>query len=114
MYHSFTTKRADGRIPPGNKKTNGTTAVVTDKPENILKRIIFYDIDSRITEKKLSSREEKLYLREIKKDITYFGKSYHRANLQIDIAGLDQNQAASKVKESIDEIIGNLKPDSEA
>jgi hypothetical protein len=36
-----------------------------------------------------------------KKDITYFGKSYHLANLQVDISGLDQNQAARKVKEAL-------------
>ena len=34
------------------KKTNGITAVVTDRPENILKRISFYDIDSCPIEKK--------------------------------------------------------------
>ena len=52
------------------KKTSGITAVIADKPENILKRISFFDIDSRPIEKKLSSKEQKLYLREIKKDIT--------------------------------------------
>ncbi len=84
------------------KKTNGTTAVITDKPEKILKRCRFYDIDSNPIEKKLSSQEEKFYLGEIKKDITYFGKSYYRANLQVDISGLDQNQAAHKVKEALE------------
>jgi shikimate kinase len=85
------------------KKTSGITAVITDKPENILKRISFFDIDSRPIKKKLSPREQKLYLREIKKDITYFGKSYHRANLQVDISGLNQEQAALKVKEAVEE-----------
>lgn len=84
------------------KKTNGTTAVLTDKPENILKRIIFYDTDSRPIEKNLSSKLRKLYLREIKKDITYFGKSYQRANLHVDISGLDKNQAALKIKEAVE------------
>ncbi|MFY9944088.1 MAG: hypothetical protein WAK57_18085 [Desulfobacterales bacterium] len=36
-------------------------------------------------------------LREIKKDISYFRKSYQRANLQVDIAGLNPEQAARKV-----------------
>jgi shikimate kinase len=85
------------------KKTSGITAVITDKPENILKRISFFDIDSRPIKKKLSPREQKLYLREIKKDITYFGKSYHRANLQVDISGLNQEQVALKVKEAVEE-----------
>jgi hypothetical protein len=45
-----------------------------------------------------------LYLREIKKDITYFRTSYQRANLQVDISGLDQDQAARKVKEAVEEL----------
>jgi shikimate kinase len=88
------------------KKTNGITAVVTDKPENILKRISFYDIDSCPIEKKLSSKEQKLYLREIKKDITYFGKSYHRTDLQVDISGLNHDQAALEVKKAVEELNG--------
>jgi shikimate kinase len=90
------------------KKANGITAVVTDKPENILKRIRFYDIDSRPIEKELTSNEKKLYLKEIKKDITYFRTSYQRANLQVDISGLDQDQAARKVKEAVEELDGKV------
>ncbi len=86
------------------KKTNGITVVVTDKPENILARIRFYDIDSRLIEKKLTPKEKKLYLREIKKDITYFRTSYRRATLQVDISALNAEQAARKVKEAIEEI----------
>ena len=86
------------------KKANGTTVVVTDKPENILARISFYDIDSRPLEKKLSPKEKKLYLREIKKDITYFSTSYQRATLRVDISGLNADQAARKVKEAIEEL----------
>lgn len=90
------------------KKANGTTVVVADKPENILDRIRFYDIDSRLIEKNLTPKEKKLYLREIKKDITYFRPSYQRANLQVDISGLDQDQAARKVKEAVEELEGNV------
>jgi shikimate kinase len=88
------------------KKASGITAVVSDKPGNILERIRFYDIDSRPIEKTLTSKEKKLYLREIKKDITYFRTSYQRANLQVDISGLDQDQAARKVKEAIEQLDG--------
>ncbi len=90
------------------KKANGTTVVVTDKPENILDRIRFFDIDSRPIEKNLTHKEKKLYLREIKKDITYFRASYHRANLQVDISGLDPDQAARKVKEAVEELEGKV------
>ena len=90
------------------KKANGITAVVTDKPENILERIRFYDIDSHPIEKKLTPKEKKLYLREIKKDITYFRTSYQRANLQVDISGLDPDQAARKVKKAVEELDGKV------
>ena len=43
-------------------------------------------------------------LKEIKKDITYFRTSYKRANLQVDISGMDQDQAAHKVKEPVEEL----------
>ena len=96
------------------KKANGITAVVTDKPENILERIRFYDIDSRPIEKKLTPKEKKLYLREIRKDITYFRTSYQRANLQVDISGLDPDQAARKVKEAVEEIDGSFREHPES
>ncbi len=91
------------------KKANEITVVVTDKPENILERIRFYDIDSRPIEKKLTPKEKKLYLREIKKDITYFRKSYERANLKVDISDLDPDQAARKVKEAVEELDGKVR-----
>ncbi len=94
------------------KKTSGITAAITDKPENILRRIEFFDIDSVPLEKELTSAEKKLYLREIKKDITYFGKSYHRANLQIDISGLDQVQAALKIQKTVEEFGEKVKQKS--
>ena len=90
------------------KKANGITAVVTDKPENILERIRFYDIDSRPIEKTLTSKEKKLYLKEIRKDITYFRTSYQRANLRVDISGLDPDQATRKVKEAVEQLDGKV------
>ncbi len=79
------------------KNNNGIKVVITDQPENIVERLRFYDIDSRPIEKELSLEEKKLYLREIKGDMTYFGKSYKRANLQVDITGLEPVQAAHKI-----------------
>ncbi len=68
--------------------------------------IRFYDIDSRPSEKKLTPKEKKLYLREIKKEITYFHTSYQRANLHVDISGLNADKAARKVKETIEQLDG--------
>ena len=84
------------------KKSTGITVVLNDKPENILERITFYDIDSNLIEKDLTAEEKRLCLREIKKDITYFRKTYERAHLRIDISDLDPKQAARRVKEAVD------------
>lgn len=79
------------------KKTYGLKIVLLDTPERILDRIVYYDEDSRPMEKRLTFEERKLCLREIKKDMTYFKKSYTRADLQINIEGLDIEQAAKHV-----------------
>ena len=83
------------------KKAGGKIVVLADTPENILNRITFYDIDSRPILKELTEGEKLLYLREIKKDITYYRKSYDRADLQIDISGLLPEAAAEKAQQSL-------------
>ncbi len=84
------------------KRSAGLVVALWDKPESILERITFYDIDSRPIERRLTAAEKRLYLREIKKDMTYFGKTYARAHMRIDIAGLDVEAAARRVKESVE------------
>lgn len=84
------------------KNSFGVTVALSDKPENILERIIFYDIDSKLIEKCLTSSEKRWYLSEIKKDITYFRKTYDRAHLRVDISDLDPKQAALRVKQAIE------------
>ena len=86
------------------KRSTGTAVALNDKPENILERITFYDRDSKLIDKNLTADEKRLYLREIKKDISYFRESYERAELQVDISGLTIEQAAGKVKEAFDGI----------
>ncbi len=49
------------------KTAKATVVVLQDEPENILKRITFYDIDSRPMHKRLTAQENCLYLREIKR-----------------------------------------------
>lgn len=99
-------------LPPGGlmdnywrvlKRANGTIIVLADEAANILKRITFYDKDSNPIEKHLTEKEKPLYLKEIKKDITYFNRTYKRADLSVQISGLGPEQAAKKVKEMLDE-----------
>ncbi len=85
------------------KKAKGTIVVLTDDAENILQRITFYDKDSKPIEKHVTGKEKPLYLKEIKKDITYFNRTYKRADISVRISGLGPEQAARKVKEMLDE-----------
>ena len=84
------------------KKANGTVVWLTDTPERILERLTFYDEDSRLIEKTLNDQEKLLYLKEIKKDISYFQRSHQRAHLSVDISGLGPHQSAVKVKEELE------------
>ena len=84
------------------KKAGGTIVVLMDSPESILNRITFYDIDSHPIQKRISEREKGLYLREIKKDIIYYRKSYDRSDFKVDISGLLPERAAERVTQSLE------------
>lgn len=88
------------------RKSGGIAVVIADTPENILERITFYDTESRLIEKTLTGDEKPLYLQQIKKDITYFRKSYARAHLRVDISDLTPTDAAYRVKEAIEAYTG--------
>jgi shikimate kinase len=79
------------------RRVPGVTVAVHDTPENILERITFYDIDSQRIEKHLTEEERILYLKEIKADISYFKRSYERADLQVTITGLDPEASAAAI-----------------
>ena len=75
--------------------------VLRDAPENILDRITFYDIDSHPVQKNLTDREKRLYLREIKRDIAYFSRSFTKAHVSVDIMGCNPDKALHKVKDAL-------------
>jgi shikimate kinase len=81
------------------KKAKATIVLLADSPRNILNRITFYDIDSRPVTRNVSEQERRLYLREIKGDISYFQRTYQRATLTVDIAGLGPGDAARRIKD---------------
>jgi shikimate kinase len=80
------------------RKVPCVTVAIHDRPENILKRITFYDLDSRPIGTRLSDRQKQLYLSEIKKDVTYFNRSYRRADLHADVAGLGVEASAQLIE----------------
>lgn len=84
------------------KKSKGLVVVLTDEAENILDRIIFFDKDSKLIQKNLTRKERSYYLREIKKDISYFNRSYKKADVTVHLYGLKPDQAVVRVKVSLE------------
>jgi shikimate kinase len=80
---------------------SATIILLRDTPENILRRITFYDIDSRPLARTLTDREKSFYLREITGDIAYFRRSFQRAHIAVDIAGCGAEEACRKVKDAL-------------
>lgn len=77
------------------------TVALEDTAENILERIRFYDDDSQSVERGLNSKERTHYLREIRKDMEYFGRSYRKANARVSISGCSVVDAADRIREAL-------------
>jgi shikimate kinase len=84
-----------------NETKHATIVVLEDSAENILERITFYDIDSRPVPTNLTDREKGLCFREIKRDISYFRRSFRRAHISVDITGCGPDEASCKVREAL-------------
>jgi shikimate kinase len=87
------------------KKSKGVTIALNDKPENILKRITFYDENSKPMKQHLTAKARAYYLREIKENIAYFSKTYTKADISVDISGLDILQSALKLKKAFENYV---------
>jgi shikimate kinase len=84
------------------KASRSIVIVLQDDPVNILRRIVFYDDDSRPMERLLTPEDRELYLDEIKKDLRYFARSYSKADATVDIDGLCPRDAAKRIKAVIE------------
>jgi shikimate kinase len=80
-----------------SKAQDATTVVLRDTPENILGRITFYDVESRPMQRDLTDHEKRHYLREIKRDIAYFNRSFGRADVSVDISGSSLDDASRRI-----------------
>ena len=83
-----------------SKKESGNIFIsihLSDKPENILERITFYDKESKLMDVKLSEKEKRLYFIDIKKDIAFFKKFNRRADHEFDVDGLTLDEIPEKL-----------------
>jgi shikimate kinase len=80
------------------KNIDCVVVALRDSAENILSRITFYDADSRPITKTLTAEERSYYLKEIRRDMAYFGRTFRRADMMVDIGGLDIEASATKIE----------------
>jgi shikimate kinase len=98
-----------------NKVQDAAIIVLDDTPENILGRIVFYDIDSQKINKILTDDERRYYLREIRSDLRYFRRSWQKSHLVVNIAEcVNVEDAAGEVCRQISSKIGCISGDSMA
>ena len=70
---------------------------IKDEPENILNRLTFYDVDSKPIRLDLNESERKKYLKSIVSDYNYFKESYKRADIQVDISGMNVDNIPDEI-----------------
>jgi len=102
-------------MPPGglyqsysaiiNKHSDILTIALKDKAENILERLIFFDDESKPIYNVLSERNKPLYLRDIKKDIQYFSRTYRKAKMHFNLDGMTANEAAHALLKAIKQTV---------
>jgi shikimate kinase len=83
---------------------------IIDKPENILDRLTFYDVDSKLLDIELDDNKKKKYLKKIIGDLNYFKKSLSRADLQISIENISLTQIPELIVKELTKIHNEMMP----
>lgn len=82
------------------QSVNTVTIVLADRAKNILKRIEFYDRNSKLLDNRaLTESEKEYYLREISLDMEYFGRFYSKADYRIKVAGREVDDVVRNIRE---------------
>lgn len=82
-----------------------------DKPENILKRLVYADEDDNVFPLEITTeKERKYYLSEIKKDITFFKRTYAKITNKFDMNGEDQETVTERLAKYIEDIKNGIEP----
>jgi len=76
----------------------GVVVVLRDSAQNILSRITFYDAESRRISKTLTDEERACYLKDIRDDMRYFGRTFRKADITADIGGLGVEASAELIE----------------
>lgn len=85
------------------KDKDAVIVAVCDRSANIIKRVTFYYDDSKRVDVKLTKKQGKQYLKEIQKDVEYFGRTYKRSDVRVDLAGADIEESANMIEHALAE-----------
>ena len=69
------------------------TIALHDEAKNIVERLIFFDDETKPIHNVVNENNKNGYYKEVKKDITYFGKTYKKAKLQLNLNGMNINDS---------------------
>ena len=82
-----------------------------DKPENILKRLVYADEDDNVFPLEITTeKERKYYLSDIKKDITFFKRTYAKITNKFDMNGEDPETVTERLAKYIEDIKNGIEP----
>ena len=80
-----------------------------DKPENILKRLVYADENDKVHKLIIRNQEEELYyLNDIQKDIDYYKKISEKISYKFDIDGRTANDATEELMKYVEQILVNI------
>ena len=80
-----------------------------DKPENILKRLVYADENDKVHKLIIRNQEEELYyLNDIQKDIDYYKRISKKISYKFDIDGRTANDATEELMKYIEQILVNI------
>ena len=82
-----------------------------DKPGNILKRLVYADGDDNVFPLEITTeKERKYYLSEIKKDITFFKRTYAKITNKFAMNGEDPETVTERLAKYIEDIKNGIEP----
>ena len=80
------------------------SVTIMDTPENIVNRLTFYDVNSKLLDIELDEDKKKKYLKKILGDWNYFKKSLSRADLQINIENVSLTQVPGLIVDELNKM----------
>lgn len=89
----------DGLMNPLVRHLNGLKVLLVDTPENILKRMTWFDMNSQPIPNPITKHTENIYLQKMKSDLKSLSHSFKRADITVDITDLDITKSTLKVYE---------------